>query len=100
MKGIIILFLCVFIFIWGFGMAVSYVQQMQRNAIDVKPDYGDFSPQKIEDERKQAMDDYKKQLKDYKNQQSSYKSQQDAQKKFMEDQKRQMKDMQRVNQAR
>jgi len=97
MKGMIITFLCAFIFIWAFGMAISYVQQMHRNAMDVKPDYGDFSPQKIEAERKQAMDSYKQQIRDYKDQQSSYKSQQDAQKKFMEDQKRQIKDMQRMN---
>jgi len=97
MKGLIILFICSFVFIWGLGMSMSYLQQRHRNIIGIKADYGDFSPQKIDDKRKQAMDDYRQQLKDYKSQQSSQQSQQQQQKQFMEDQKRQIKDMQRMN---
>ena len=91
------LFLCVFVFIWGFGMTISYLQQRHRDMIMIKPDYKDFSPKKIESQRRQVMDDYKRQVSDQKAQQSALKTQQEAQKRLMEDQKRQLRDLQRMN---
>ncbi len=99
MKSLIKLFLFVFLLIWGLGAAVHFVQKAQSRAFSVSPDYGDFSPSKIEAERKEMMDNYKRQAQEYRNKQaSSASSSQDAQRRFMEDQKRKMEDMKRQNQ--
>lgn len=100
MRGLIITFFAVFLFIWGLGASIGYLQNMYKKNISAKPNYGDFSPQEIERQRRKTMDDYQQQLKDYQRQQSTATSQEDAQKRFMEDQKRQMENMKRINNMR
>jgi flagellar motility protein MotE (MotC chaperone) len=100
MRGLIITFLGVFFFIWAFGTGVSYLQNMYRRNMSVKPNYGNFSPQEIESQRKKMMDDYRRQLKDYQSQQSSSSSQLQSQKQAMETLKRQTEDMKRINKIR
>lgn len=100
MRGLIITFIGAFLFVWGFGVAVNYLQNMHKRSMSIKTNYGDFSPQEIERQRKKAMDDYNRQLKDYKRQQSSSPSQLQSQKRIMEEQKRQMEDMKRINKMR
>ncbi|MDD3375551.1 MAG: hypothetical protein PHY73_07525 [Candidatus Omnitrophica bacterium] len=101
MKSLLGLFLFVFLFIWGIGATIGYVQKMQTNAFSRKTDYGDFSPSEIEADRKQMMEDSKRQLQQYRDQQAnSPTTSPDAQKRFMEQQKRQMEDMKRQNQIR
>ncbi len=97
MRGLIVTFVGAFLLIWIFGVGINYFQDMYRRSMTTKPNYGNFSPQEIERQRKKAMEDYHRQLDNYKNQQSSSQSQQEAQKRFMEDQKRQMENMKRMN---
>ena len=100
MRGLVITFIGTFLFVWGFGVTVNYLQNLHKRSMSFKTNYGDFSPLEIENQRKKAMEDYKRQLKDYKAQQSGSQSQLQSQKRMMEDQKRQMEDMKRLNEMR
>lgn len=100
MRGLIITFFVAFFFIWGLGSGINYLQKMYRERLNTRTNYGDFSPQDIERQRKQAMDSYRQQMTDYKRQQTTASSQEDMQKRFMEDQKRQMENMKRINNIR
>lgn len=100
MRGLIITFLGAFFFIWALGSGIGYLQKMYRGRLDTRANYGDFSPQEIERQRKKTMDDYRQQMENYRRQQTTASSQEDIQKKFMEDQKRQMENMKRISNIR
>ncbi|MDP8264230.1 MAG: hypothetical protein P9M12_01965 [Candidatus Aceula lacicola] len=101
MKSLLGLFAFIFLIIWGLGAAIGYVQKAQARVFSISPEYGDFSPSRIEEDRKKVMEDHKRQLQQYKNTQAnSPTNSQEAQKRFMENQKRQMEDLKRQNQIR
>ena len=97
MRGLLITFFGAFLFIWGLGVSINYLQNMYRRNIATKPSYGDFSPQDIENQRKKMVDDQHRQMEYYERQQSAAQSQQESQKRLMESQKRQMENMKRLN---
>ena len=99
MKGLLFVFIGIFLFIWGVGAGISYLKRLHAETISAPIQYGDFSPAQIEADRKKMMSESKRQLQNFKNsQQASTSSQQDAQRRFMEDQKRQLEDLKRLNQ--
>ncbi len=101
MKGLLFVFIGIFLFIWGVGAAISHLKRIHASTISAPTQYGDFSPSQIEADRKKMMAESKQQLQNFKNsQQTSAASQKDAQKRFMEDQKRHLEDLKRLNQIR